>query len=103
LEALSAIEGTVGSLPLSIASMAVSLAHNSSGHAVGPGQPSVTIGEPAGGVVVGPGPHGFSTAGFANAETHYAGPQPQNSNNVHCVSQYDFAAFQLTAGVHSHN
>jgi hypothetical protein len=68
----------------------------------GPGQPSVTIGQPAGNVTVGRGPHGFSTAGFANAETHYAGSQPQNSSNTHSVSQYDFATYQLTPGVH-HN
>jgi hypothetical protein len=29
-----------------------------------------------------------------NAGTHYAGEQPQNSNNVHSVSQYDVACFQ---------
>jgi hypothetical protein len=69
----------------------------------GPGQPSVTIGEPAGGVVVGPGPHGFQTSGFANAETHYAGSQPQNSRNSHSVSQYDVAGYQLTPGVHKHS
>ncbi len=67
----------------------------------GPGQPSVTIGQPAGSVVVGPGPHGFQTSGFANATTQYAGSQPQNSRNTHSVSQYDFAAFQLTPGVHN--
>jgi hypothetical protein len=69
----------------------------------GPGQPSVTIGEPAGGVVVGPGPHGFSTAGFGNAEMHYAGSQPQNTRNTHSVSQYDFAAYQQTPGVHQNH
>jgi len=68
----------------------------------GPGQPGVEIGEPAGSVVVGPGPHGFQTSGFANAETQYAGAQSVNSNNPHSVSQYDFAAFQLTPGVHKH-
>jgi hypothetical protein len=69
----------------------------------GPGQPNVTIGEPAGGVVVGPGPHGFQTSGFANAETHYAGSQPKNSRNTHSVSQYDVAAYQLTPGVHQNH
>jgi hypothetical protein len=69
----------------------------------GPGQPNVTIGEPAGGVVVGPGPHGFQTSGFANAETHYAGSQPKNSRNPHSVSQYDVAAYQLTPGVHQNH
>ena len=45
-------------------------------------------------------PQGFNTAGFANAEEHYAGSQPQNSNNPHSVSQYDVACFQ--AGQHGH-
>ena len=39
-------------------------------------------------------PNGFNTAGFANAETHYAGSQPQNSTNPNSVSQYDVACFQ---------
>jgi hypothetical protein len=29
-----------------------------------------------------------------NAGDHYAGEQPQNSNNDHSVSQYDVACFQ---------
>ena len=43
-------------------------------------------------------PNGFNTAGFAHAETVYAGSQPQNSVNPHSVSQYDVACFQ--AGQH---
>jgi hypothetical protein len=43
-------------------------------------------------------PNGFNTSGFANAEAHYAGSQPQNSNNPKSVSQYDVACFQ--AGQH---
>lgn len=31
-----------------------------------------------------------------NAGTHYAGEQPQNSNNTHSVSQYDVACFQTS-------
>ena len=31
-----------------------------------------------------------------NAGTHYAGEQPQNSNNPHSVSQYDVACFQVS-------
>jgi hypothetical protein len=72
----------------------------------GPGQPNVSIGEPAGGVVVGPGPQGFQTSGFANAETHYAGSDgtPSLANgNPRAVSQYDVAAYQLTPGVHQHH
>jgi len=41
-------------------------------------------------------PNGFNTNGFANAEAHYAGSQPQNSNNPKSVSQYDVACFQHT-------
>src|SRR5215471_18415032 len=43
-------------------------------------------------------PNGFNTSGFANAEAHYAGSQPQNSVNPKSVSQYDVACFQ--AGSH---
>ena len=39
-------------------------------------------------------PNGFNTGGFANADAHYAGSQPQNSNNPNSVSQYDVACFQ---------
>lgn len=41
-------------------------------------------------------PPGFSTGGFANAESHYAGSAPQNSNNPKSVAQYDVACFQLS-------
>ncbi len=41
-------------------------------------------------------PHGFSTGGFANAETHYAGSAPQNSHNPKSVSQYDVACYQVS-------
>ncbi len=44
-------------------------------------------------------PKGFSTAGFANAETRYAGsagtPSLANGNS-HAVSQYDVACYQLS-------
>ena len=40
---------------------------------------------------------GATTKGFANAETHYAGSQPQNSGNPKSVSQYDVAAFQFSS------
>ena len=39
-------------------------------------------------------PNGFNTGGFANADAHYAGSQPQNTINSHTVSQYDVACFQ---------
>jgi hypothetical protein len=41
-------------------------------------------------------PSGFNTAGFANAESKYAGSQPQNSNNPNSVSQYDVACFEVS-------
>jgi len=43
-------------------------------------------------------PPGFSTDGFANAESRYAGsdgtPSLAHSNSPHAVSQYDVAGFQ---------
>lgn len=41
-------------------------------------------------------PSGFNTNGFATAAAHYAGSQPQNSNNPKSVAQYDVACFQQT-------
>ena len=44
-------------------------------------------------------PHGFTdSAGFANAEDHYANPGvvPDMANG-HAVSQYDVACFQLSS------
>ena len=43
-------------------------------------------------------PNGFNTSGFATADAHYAGNQPQNSVNPKSVSQYDVACYQ--AGQH---
>lgn len=48
-------------------------------------------------------PAGFSSGGFANAETHYAGSDGTHSlvsGNAHAVSQYDVACFQLTSSGH---
>ena len=45
-------------------------------------------------------PPGFGTAGFANAQAHYAGSEgtPSAANgNSHAVSQYDVACFQLSS------
>jgi hypothetical protein len=45
-------------------------------------------------------PAGFTTAGFANAEAHYAGSDGTASllhaNSDHAVSQYDVACLQVT-------
>lgn len=61
------------------------------------GQPSQTIGTSQTGSAT-PG-HASTAPGSAfnpsgNAGTHYAGNQPQNSNNPKSVSQYDVAGFQ---------
>ena len=56
----------------------------------GPGQPSQSCqAQPSS-------PAGFNTAGFAHAETVYAGSAPQNSNNPKSVSQYDVACYQVS-------
>ena len=39
-------------------------------------------------------PNGFNTSGFANADAHYAGSQPQNTINSHTVSRYYVACLQ---------
>jgi hypothetical protein len=44
-------------------------------------------------------PAGFSSGGFANAETHYAGSDGTHSlvsGNPNAVSQYDVACLQVT-------
>jgi hypothetical protein len=44
-------------------------------------------------------PAGFSSGGFANAEAVYANPDAQGgiaSGNVHVVSQYDVACYQVS-------
>jgi hypothetical protein len=44
-------------------------------------------------------PAGFSSGGFVNAETHYAGSDGTHSlvsGNDHAVSQYDVACLQVT-------
>jgi hypothetical protein len=62
----------------------------------GPGQPSVECGEDG----LGAGPYGFSTLGFENAESKYAGSDDtsslKNANSDNAVSQYDVACLQLT-------
>ena len=61
------------------------------------GQPNQTIGTAQTGSVT-PG-HAATSPGSAfnpngNADTRYAGAQPQNSKNPKSVSQYDVAGFQ---------
>jgi hypothetical protein len=69
------------------------------GNPAGTGQPSAGCGDANATVM----PHGFLTGGFANAEAHYANPDSTggiHSSNVHVVSQYDVACYQLT--LHQH-
>jgi len=73
-----------------ITGAAAAPAYAGGGNPSGTGQPSVECGE--GGL--GNGPHGFSTGGFANAETQYAGSEgtPSLANGgPKAVSQYDVA------------
>ncbi|WP_210162772.1 adenylate cyclase [Kaistia adipata] len=61
------------------------------------GQPNQTIGSAQTGSVT-PGQSASAPGSAFNpdgtAGTHYAGTQPQNSNNPKSVSQYDVAGFQ---------
>jgi hypothetical protein len=65
------------------------------GNPSGSGQPSASCGSSNATMM----PNGFTTAGFANAGTHYAGSPgtPSAANgNPHAVSQYDVACYQVT-------
>jgi len=64
----------------------------------GPGQPSLSCGAPGAELS----PNGFNTAGFAHAETVYAGSGVSllHANSPHAVSQYDVACFQVTQHQH---
>jgi hypothetical protein len=62
----------------------------------GTGQPGAECGE-VGATIE---PAGFTTAGFAHAETVYAGSEGTSSlanGSSHAVSQYDVACFQVTS------
>ena len=68
------------------------------GNPSGTGQPSTSC-DNTGAVA----PRGFSSGGFANAETHYANPDSQggiSSGNWHVVSQYDVACYHLGLNQH---
>ena len=59
-------------------------------------QPAAECGDPGATLA----PPGFSTHGFANAETHYAGSEgtPSATNgSLHAVSQYDIACVHFTS------
>jgi hypothetical protein len=86
---LSALGATIAILGLS-ASIALA------GNPAGTGQPGAECGDEGATME----PAGFLTAGFANAETHYAGSDGSaslaHSNSDHAVSQYDVACYQIT-------
>jgi hypothetical protein len=70
-------------------------AHNGNLTGTTTGQPN----QSAGSLNAPQSPPGFGTAGFANAETHYANQGSTgglHSGNSHVVSQYDVAAFQFS-------
>ena len=80
------------------AALALSLASGSfaASNPAGRGQPSAECGDEGAQLE----PNGFSSAGFAHAETVYAGSDGTHSlvsNNDHAVSQYDVACFQFTS------
>ena len=58
----------------------------------GTGQPSQECEDTRPGNAAGAAGSAFNPDGIAG--THYAGEQPQNSKNLHSVSQYDVACFQ---------
>jgi hypothetical protein len=85
----------VGRRILAATSAAVLLLSLSIG-AVAAGQPGAECGDEGAELE----PAGFLTAGFANAEAHYAGSEDTHSltaNNEHAVSQYDIACVHYTA------
>lgn len=83
----------VTSILIATLTVALAVAFSGTAHAASPG----THGQPTQSCQAQPNsPPGFNTAGFANAESHYAGSQPQNSNNPKSVAQYDVACFQLS-------
>jgi len=82
-------------LGLGAATLAMSMAAGTAlaGNPSGTGQPSVSCDD------FQPGPAGFSTSGFAHAESVYANPDAQggtSSGNWHVVSQYDVACYHVS-------
>jgi hypothetical protein len=87
---------------VSLATAVVGLASSGTAYAAanpsptGTGQPSQTCGSDTAPNM----PNGFNSAGFAHAETVYAGsdgtPSAMNSQSGQAVSQYDVACFQVS-------
>ncbi len=88
---------TAAALLVSVLCLSVGFAAAANPHTGGgTGQPNQSCQNPAtsttpGNAANAPG-SAFNPSG--NAGTHYAGTQPQNSNNPNSVSQYDVACFQ---------
>jgi hypothetical protein len=100
------VEGASGTIPAAIAFLIVAAFAAGPAAAADPhqggatGQPGLECGEDDATSE----PAGFTdSAGFANAEAHYAGSEgtPSAANrNSHAVSQYDVACFQFTSSGH---
>ena len=79
-------------LPIAVVLVAAALGPLGAGTAVA-GQPNASCEDTGANP-----PAGFSTQGFANAESHYAGsegtPSAANSRSGKAVSQYDIACFR---------
>jgi len=91
--------GILASGALLVASMGVAAgASFAAANPSGTGQPSQECGDSA--ALNRPGHAELALGSAFNpdgiAGTHYAGEQPQNSNNPHSVSQYDVACFQVS-------
>src|SRR5881296_2374659 len=88
------IVGTAAGLVLALGISGAALAASNPS---GTGQPGAECGSPGATSE----PHGFTTSGFANAESHYAGsdgtPSQAHANSSHAVSQYDVACYQVTS------
>lgn len=93
--ALLCASGAVLAVGLAATGGAASAAPNPNGT----GQPSQECGDE--GATMRPGNSKFAPGSPFNPEgvagEHYAGEQPQNSKNIHSVSQYDVACFQVTS------
>jgi len=92
---VQAIATTLGSATLVLTGVGVA---HATGNPAGTGQPSQECGSDTAPNTPG---HAASAPGSAfnpdgNAGTHYAGEQPQNSNNKHSVSQYDVACLHVS-------
>ena len=90
---------TLAAIPLTVALAGFGVAIPGTAFAANPpgtGQPSQECGSDA----APSSPHGFGTAGFAHAETVYAGSDgtasATHSASSHAVSQYDVACFQVS-------